>query len=562
MGRNAGSVQGVAVAIISVLPLLPVPPLHAFQPSPQRDSAAAPQTGTAVIRGRVTLAGGVQPVARASVRASSPTLKTPRAVKTDANGRYEIRDLPSGKYVVSVVKPNFVTAAFGQKRPLGPGAPFDLADGQNAADVNVSIARSGVISGRVLDEVGDPVTDVQVLTMRYQYLNGERRMMPAPGRGATNDVGEFRLFGLPPGDYFVVAAMQNGIFAESDSKGESRSGYASTYYPGTGNPAEAQRISIDAGQVVAGLTMTLLPVRTVHVSGVALDDAGRPMSGANVMTMTTNTMLGSAPAARVGADGKFTVTGLTPGDYVLRAGSFLSGSDAQTATLPITIADSDISDVQLVAYRPSTITGRVVFDPPDGRPQPSTLRIVAARPNPMLGGGGNATAKDDLTFEMKAAPGHAVIRANVAAAGPWQLKSVMLNGVDVTDSGIDVPQNETIPNLVVTMTAGHGELSGTVAGADGQPERDCWVIVFSRDSAKWTPLSRATVATRPGQTNRFQVRVPPGDYYAIAVDNFDVEQGEWTDPTFLARVRDRAVTFSIADGDKKTLDLKVSASPR
>ena len=97
MGRKVGSVQRGAIGIVALLPFLPflpIPPLQAHQPAPQRDSPATAQTGTAIIRGRVTLAGGAQPVARADVRASSPTLKTPRAVKTDANGRYEIKDSP------------------------------------------------------------------------------------------------------------------------------------------------------------------------------------------------------------------------------------------------------------------------------------------------------------------------------------------------------------------------------------------------------------------------------------------------------------------------------------
>ena len=282
MGRNIRSVRKCStVTIVAILlffpllpfqpfqPLLPFQPLQAFlpvpafQPVPARDGGAAPQTGTAIIRGRVTFAGGVQPAARASVRASSPTLKTARAVKTDANGRYEIRDLPPGKYVVSVVKANFVTASFGQKRPLGPGVPFDLADGQIAANVNLSLARAGVISGRVVDEFGDPVTDAQVTTMRFVYINGERRLVQTGGgRGSTNDIGEFRLFGLPPNDYFVTARVQNGTFSDTDDRSENRAGYAPTSYPGTANVNEAQRISIAAGQVVSGIALALVPVRT------------------------------------------------------------------------------------------------------------------------------------------------------------------------------------------------------------------------------------------------------------------------------------------------------------
>jgi hypothetical protein len=570
MGRKIWSVHGVAIAIVCVLTFPPVLPLLAFppylphlpyQPIPQRDSSATPQTGTAIIRGRVTLAGSGQPVARADVRASSPTLKTARAVKTDTNGRYEIKDLPAGKYVVSVVKPNFVTASFGQKRPLGPGVPFDLADGQIAANVNFSLAHSGVISGRVIDEFGDPAADVQVATMRYVYVNGDRRLMPASGRGSTtNDIGEFRLFGLPPDDYFVSARMQNMTFSDSDDRSESRAGYAPTYYPGTANVAEAQRISIGAGQVVSGISLTLTPVRTVRISGVALDASGQPMSGTRVMMISPNGAFGIDGSAMARADGRFSLGGLTPGDYVLRAGGDMSGGDAQIAILPITVGDSDITDVQLIAYRQSTVTGRVVFDSQDAPPTPSTVRIAAARPNPAVSGGGNTTVKDDLTFDIKTPPGHSLIRVNVPGPGRWQLKSVMLNGMDVIDTGIDIPPNTTIPNLVVTMTTQHGELSGTVAGANGEAERDCWVIVFPQDSARWTPLARGIAVARPAQTNRFQLSIPPGTYYAVAVDTFDVEAGEWTDAAFLARVRDRAVTFSIADGDKKSLDLKVSSS--
>jgi len=547
----------VAAGIVCLLTLLPFPPYLPLQSVPQRDTAAAPQTGTAIIRGRITLAGGAQPIARVDVRASSPTLKRPRAVKTDASGRYEIRDLPAGKYVVSAVKSNFVTAAFGQTRPLGPGVPFDLADGQ-IANVNLTLSHSGVIAGRVIDEFGEPVTDVQVTTMRYQYVNGERRLVPAAGRSTTNDIGEFRMFGLPPGDYLVSARVQNGMmFLDSDDRPENRAGYAPTYYPGTSNPGEAQRISIDAGQVVNGISLTLMQVRTVRVTGVALDASGKPLGDTRVMAINPSGMFGPEANGQVRADGRFTLNGLTPGDYVLRAGG---GDDAQVAMLPITVGDNDINDVQLVAYKQSSITGRIVFDSPDVHPNPSALRIIVARPNLVVTGGGNAVPKSDSTFELKTTPGHALFRVVVTGTGSWQLKSVTLNGADVTDDGIDVPPNATVANLVVTMTTQHGELSGAALGANGQPYRDCWVIVFPQDSARWTPFSRRIVAARPGQTNGFQMRVPAGNYYAIAIDNFDVEQGEWTDPAFLARVRDRAVTFAIEDGDKKSLDLKVSSS--
>jgi hypothetical protein len=311
---------------------------------------------------------------------------------------------------------------------------------------------------------------------------------------------------------------------------------------------------------VSGITVTLLPVRTVRVSGIALDASGKPMANTTVMAVNPTATFGPEGFGQVRADGRFTVNGVAPGDYILRAAAGAPGGDTQMATAPITVADSDITDVQLVASRPSTLAGRVVWASSDPAPRSSALRISLVRQNPMLNGGSSATAKDDLTFEMKATPGHALIRANVEGPTEWRLESVMLNGVEVADSGFDMPQDANVTNLIVTMTTAQGEVSGTVANATGEPERDCWVILFARDSAMWTPGSRRIAATRPGQNNRFQLRMPPGNYYAVAVDNFDVEQGEWTDPAFLARVRDRAVAIAIADGDTHSLDLKITSS--
>ena len=95
-----------------------------------------------------------------------------------------------------------------------------------------------------------------------------------------------------------------------------------------------------------------------------------------------------------------------------------------------------------------------------------------------------------------------------------------------------------------------------VKGAD--PTVDAYVVIFAQDPRKWTPPSRYVVPARPDRDNRFHTRLMAGDYYAIVVD--DVEPGEWTDPEYLARVRDRATPFSIADGETKSLDLKLSSS--
>ena len=173
-----------------------------------------------------------------------------------------------------------------------------------------------------------------------------------------------------------------------------------------------------------------------------------------------------------------------------------------------------------------------------------------------------AKIKEDGTFELSLAAGHVQIRAAPTAAGgsnPWRLNRVILHDADVGDTGIEVPPNATIDNIFVEMTNHVGETSGRVTDADGSVVRDCFVIVFAQDPVHWTVQTRYVSIARPGLDDLYTVRLLPGDYYAVAMT--DVEQGAWTDPDFLSQARDHATKFSIGDGEKKTVDLRVTPAP-
>jgi len=176
-----------------------------------------------------------------------------------------------------------------------------------------------------------------------------------------------------------------------------------------------------------------------------------------------------------------------------------------------------------------------------------------------------AKIKDDGTFEITLPPGHVLLRGIPTGQGgpngpaPWRLNRVILNDIDVADSGIDVAGNATIENVVVEWTNHVGEVSGKVTDAEGKVVRDCFVIVFAQDPAHWTIQTRHLSAARPGLDDLFHARLLPGDYYAVALS--DVENGAWTDSDFLAQAREKAVKFTIADGEKKTIDLPVTTAP-
>ena len=124
------------------------------------------------------------------IRAGSGTGAQASAL-TDAEGRYELTDLPAGTYTVSATKANYVRTSWGEQRAEGPGKRITLADGQRLDNINISLRRGGVVTGKIVDEFGDPVTDVSVSAMRYQYVQGSRRLMPSSRGGQTNDLGEY-----------------------------------------------------------------------------------------------------------------------------------------------------------------------------------------------------------------------------------------------------------------------------------------------------------------------------------------------------------------------------------
>jgi hypothetical protein len=141
----------------------------------------------------------------------------------------------------------------------------------------------------------------------------------------------------------------------------------------------------------------------------------------------------------------------------------------------------------------------------------------------------------------------------------WLLKSVTVNGNDVTDTGIDFKPGEDVSAIEVTFSNRNTEITGSVRDSKGNAVKDCTIVVFSDDPQKWMlPSARWVTSTRPDQDGRYKViNLPAGTYYAIALEY--VGAGESNDPEFLQRVKDRARSFRLNEGESQTLDLRLSS---
>jgi hypothetical protein len=531
-----------------------------------RDGQPTEKVGTAVLSGRVVAADTGKPLRRALVRASSAETPQGRSVSTDADGRWQLKNLPAGSYRVMISKGGFVDIAYGQLRPFEAGKVLELADAQTIDKLDVTLPRAGVITGRVLDEFGEPLTGARVQPLRYRYIGGQRRLTPVAAGDATDDIGQFRLHGLSPGEYFISAQMSVGLmFGQSDD----RVGYGTTYFPGTAVQADAQRVRVALGRETPQIDITMATSRIATISGTVANSAGRPITR-GVLMLSSN--VGGANMMTMGAplkpDGTFLFSNISPGEYriqvqytpnpdeIVGLGPASAGAESGSVTLNVT--GSDITGVSLVTSPGATASGRIVFEGTDKPPvSPAALNVVAMPTEfgaMMMGGG--IRVKDDWTFEGSALSERRRFRVNLPSP-TWYLKSVTHDGTDVTDTGIDFKEGHRVSGIEITLTQRVTDVSGTVEDLRSRPVTDFVVVAFSPDSAKWGHLSRYVRMVRPNQQGRFSIKgLPADDYHLVALHY--LEPGEEGDPEQLEKWKAGATRVRLADGEPKVLTLKLS----
>jgi hypothetical protein len=535
----------------------------------QRQVEAA--RGTAILRGVVVAADNGSPIRRAQVRISGQGVPS-RLATTDAQGRFEIKELPAGRYSLAASKGGFVSLQYGQRRPLESGTPIDLADAQVLDKLVIPLPRGSVISGRVTDEFGEPVANATVRALRHGYAAGARRLLPGTSQNShdtTDDQGSFRLFGLIPGEYVVSAALRAGGGEVTDPAGEA-TGYAPTYYPGTPNVAEAQRVTVAIGQEHSSVIFSLIATRLVRVSGAVINAQGAPVTNGMVMLTPAGSLLGAGAmmhmtTGRLDGSGQFRITNVVPGRYVaqVRTNRARGAQDAiaEFGRQEITVGGDDLDGVVVVTGPGARVVGQIVTDagtPSSIRPQ--QVQVVARFAEPdqtMPAGGGNARVNEDWTFEIGGLFDRRLFRAGLPQG--WNLKQVLLNGQDITDTPMDLPPGQTVAGLQIVITEKSTEVAGRVTNARGDAITDVTVVVFPAEETRWTYQSRFIRAARPDQDGRFQIRgLPPLERYLAATVQ-GLEDGQAGDPEFLARIRDGATDFSLGDGESRALDLRFGA---
>jgi len=504
----------------------------------------------------------------------------PKSATTDAQGAFAFTGLPAGLYRVSASAGQFSAAylgmAYGAKKPSAPGSsdpgtPIQVADGQIFEKAVIALPRGGVITGRVTDENGEALARVQVYTMFIQAGSARGRRMGSTA--ATDDLGQFRLFGLTPGDYNVVAEARANTFVQPNAPPETEEekvGFMMTYYPGTADEGAAARVRARAGAETPGIEIRLVSGRLFHVSGMVTDSQGRP--AARTSGNLWKRLAGSTGVSTFGfstdEQGRFQMRSIPPGNYRLavqqRPTQFgpdgSRGEPGEVANLTLTIA-SDVDNLMVATSPGATITGQIYFEqgPPAQMPQAMRVSASAVNPEDMIGlpTPQPAVVSPDLTFTMKGMSGEYVLR--VGAPNQF-LKAVMLGAEDITDNPREFKNGDKV-TLVLTSRA--STLEGNVTDAAGKPSADAALIVFADDKASWRMNSVRTRRSVVGPNGRYQVTgLMPGRYFAAAVsrDRLSLPPGG-LDQSFFEQLAKEATSFVIGEDEQRQVDLKVIADP-
>jgi hypothetical protein len=490
----------------------------------------------------------------------------PYGTMTDNAGHFLIDDVDPGRYNFAASRNGFVTQTYSAQGSTNRNTLLTLTSGEKLKEIVFKLTPQGVISGRILDEDGEPLANVAVQCLVYRYQRGRRQLVNQNG-GSTNDLGEFRLYGLSPGKYVISATYQlrdmfvtttpERIVGTAQAIQAAEEGYATTYYPNSTSPDNASALEITPGAQISGINMTLVRIRTVRIKGhLNVGAAPEARRNINVMLMPRDNTGFGMPRAMVrgiDAQGNFQLRGVTPGSYILRA-NYNADNKQYSARLPLEVGNSNIEGIELDMQPPAEIDGHVVIEE-NGDLKGANLQVFLQPKvmGPMIGGGGGPV-KDDQTFKLMNV-GPDLYDINVfGLPESFYLKSIRLGEQDVTDTGVDFTQGVPAGILTMILNPNGGQVDGAVQNAKGDAAAGATVTLIP--DAEHRSISWMYKTANTDQNGYFTVKgVRPGEYKIYAWE--DIEPGAQQDPDFLKPHESAGEAVSVKESSHGTVQLKL-----
>ncbi|HEY2383579.1 MAG TPA: carboxypeptidase-like regulatory domain-containing protein [Terriglobia bacterium] len=557
--------------------------LALLAPGPQAQPAAAAK---ASIEGYVLRAGTGEPIARARITASrtsgpddasfqpNRTVAIP-PLNTGSDGHFLVTDLTPGTYLVMAQRNGFARQGYGARAPGRGGTPLKIAAGEAVKDIVIRLTPAGAVSGRVSDPAGEPLTGVNVELLKPIYDEDGRRVFDPEGSAKTDDHGEYRIYSMTPGRYYVKASvprspMEN--FPQEPSSNEVIDpGYVLTYYPGTADPSAAMSIEIAPGGELSAIDFTLAQQRLFKIRGRVMDSrTGQiPRNVTMFVAPRENPMLFGDNTFDLSSynttNGTFEVKNLTPGQYWVSArtnvfsGAATPAPERQQGRIAVDVSNADVENVVIVFSPGMTIPGRLSIE---GGAAVSSLPnldsveivltpVVAGREIPTASMEISKAISNDGTFVIEnVQPGSYRLSMTPLQQG-FYVKEAQLDSADIL-GGASI-SGSVSGGLEIVLSSQVGEVDGTLVDRDHHPVRGVQAILIPDGLRNRHDLYRYATSDQNGQ---FIMRtVAPGDYKLFAWE--DIDDYEFNDPEFLRKYEELGTPVKITELSKLPVEVKV-----
>ena len=554
----------------------------------QQPAPAEKPAEKCAVSGQVVKAGTGEPLKKARVTLSKEQSREgPKTLITDAQGRFTFSGVEPGRYRLFAARNGYAQQQYGQRGPNRPGTPLTLLPGQQVKDAVFRLPPAAVITGKVYDEDGEAVAGVMVQVLQHRYVQGRRQLAPE-GQAATNDRGEYRVFGLPAGRYYVSATYRpgvggfltlgGGVMTMRGMSGPApEEAYVPTYYPGTNDASRATPLELRAGNEVNRIDFLLLQTRAVRVRGRVYNAVtGKAGRDVQVTATTPDSRVGGTwftrPSTQVeGPDGSFELRGVVPGAYVLMAFWYDDeNNQPYSARLAVNVGDAGLEGVELVIERGVDVWGTAVVEgsgaraaASDGNGEKEKLDLtelrVALQPReeglPYFGSG-SRVIKEDGSFTVQNAM-RVASRVAVWGRGPlpgnYYLKSARIDGNEVLEEGLDLSAGPPRGQLELVVSPNGGQVEGAVL-KDGKPFSGATVTLVPEEKRRERRELFKTAAT--DQYGRFTLRgIAPGTYQLFAWE--EIEPGAHQDSEFLKPYEKLGHEVTVEEGSRLSAELKL-----
>ena len=520
---------------------------------------------TARLEGRVVNSQTSEPLRKVSVTINSLSRGggTSRQLSTSVDGKFSFDALPAGSYQITVEKNGFLPQRYS---PPGRSSTIEITTGQALTGIDVKLVPQGAIAGKVLDTDNEPMQRVQVSVLKVTVIGGRRRAA-ITSSATTNDLGDFRIFNLPAGNYLVMATASGGRggpggFGGGPPRGQvlkmAPDDYVPTFYPGSIDSTTASLIQLPAGGEITGLSFQLGRSATFRVrgkvTGVAQTADASKRGGMRVSLLPAdhNAVLmnnGMGLSTSVRADGTFELLNVQPAAYqavIIRSDR---RNEAVLGKSLVTVSSGHMDNVSILCAEPVTLTGIVKSE--SGKEADLDRVWITLKPLSGLSMAEvEAEVNDDWSFKLEGASRES-FTLRMTGLGDTYIKSVRLDSQDVTLTGIDLSSAATGSKLEIILGEKAGSVDGTVKegekAAVGRP-----VTILPDPAQPMQPYLIKTATT--DADGKFHVAgLAPGKYRVYAWT--EIMADNYTDTEFMRRFQNDGGRIEVKEGSAEQVTL-------